>query len=534
VIVKTVAHRAVNWENVQGLVLYAYSKLAFAAYIPWRFTAESGCLVGKSSQAWLQDLIPRLTVARKEPAEVALNVALTWTGLKKLGATLEELSSFSTEFREGMAPQRTTSDTSFPRRCNVLGDIGANSPEFWEWGGWSRNSAEGIDGLLLLYALDETLLAALIKSEMGQMRGHIEFLQCPSGKGNSTALILRGQFRKSQDMFREHFGFVDGISQPIIDGTPKASRQGPAQTRISVVQPGEFVLGYVNERGYRVGYPIKSSEGTTAKAQDLTHNGTYLVFRQLEQNVPAFRAELSRTANATGQSESWVAARMVGRTIDGEPLIPASLYAKKKRLVAKFVEWVAERMGRPTHIDDPEKKRNNFLYYFEDRFGLSCPLGAHIRRANPRDTVIGPDPDTSLRLSKMHRIIRRGRPYGMPLDETPPERQDERRGMLFICLNADIAGQFEIIQHSWINNGRFGGLYGETDPILNYPGEARILTIQRPPTSEGMLRGDDDVRRHGRTPSPDNLEQFVTVRGGAYFFLPGIEALQFLADQLQK
>jgi Dyp-type peroxidase family len=532
--VKTVAHRAVNWENVQGLVLSGYSKLAFAAYIPWRFTADSGCLVGKSSQAWLQNLIPRLTVARKEPGEVALNLALTCTGLKKLGATLEELSWFSTEFCEGMAPQRTTSDASFPRRCNVLGDIGANSPEYWEWGGWSHNSAEGIDGLSLLYAPDETLLAALIKSEMDQMGGHIEFLQCPSRKGNSTALILRGQFRKSQDMLREHFGFVDGISQPIIAGTPKASRQGPAQTRISVVQPGEFVLGYVNERGYRVG----SSEGTPAKARDLTHNGTYLVFRQLEQNVPAFRAELRETANATGQSESWVAARMVGRTMDGEPLIPASLYEKKTSLGAKAREWVAKWVGRPKRIDDPEKMRNDFLYYFEDRFGLRCPLGAHIRRANPRDTVIGPDPDMSLRLSKMHRIIRRGRPYGTPLDETPPERQDERRGMLFICLNADIAGQFEIIQHSWLNNGRFGGLYSETDPILNYPGEARTLTIQRRPTSEGMLRGDGNGRQQrGRMRSADNadnLEQFVTVRGGAYFFLPGIEALQFLADQLQK
>jgi hypothetical protein len=100
--------------------------------------------------------------------------------------------------------------------------------------------------------------------------------------------------------------------------------------------------------------------------------------------------------------------------------------------------------------------------------------------------------------------------------------------MLFICLNADIAGQFELIQHSWINNGRFGGLYGEMDPIMNYPGEDRLLTIQRRPTSEGV----DRTRRRssgGRVGRAGTFEQFVTVRGGAYFFLPGIQALRLLA-----
>jgi deferrochelatase/peroxidase EfeB len=226
---------------------------------------------------------------------------------------------------------------------------------------------------------------------------------------------------------------------------------------------------------------------------------------------------------------------MVGRTQEGDPLIPASLYQKQGKQTyfrGRIGKWIAGLVGRPQSIGDPEQRRNDFLYYFEDRFGLRCPLGAHIRRANPRDTVIGPEPDISLRLSKMHRIIRRGRPYGSRLPEkTVAQIQDERRGVLFICLNADIAGQFELIQHSWINNGRFGGLYSETDPIMNYPGEAGILTIQRRPTSETVLRGDGPKRRRiDRTQDENNFEQFVTVRGGAYFFLPGIEALRSLAD----
>ena len=205
----------------------------------------------------------------------------------------------------------------------------------------------------------------------------------------------------------------------------------------------------------------------------------------------------------------WVKARLIGRERSGEPLISASADSSKPQ------KNQSSNNGEPlipTSTDSRkklERERNDFLYYFEDRFGLACPLGAHIRRANPRD-LIGPDPDTALRLSKMHRIIRRGRPYGKRWVKSD---RDEQRGMLFICLNADIAGQFEFIQHTWLNNGRFSALYGETDPISHYSEEDRVLTIQRRPTSERV----------------DGITQYVTVRGGAYFFLPGIQTLQFLA-----
>jgi deferrochelatase/peroxidase EfeB len=207
--------------------------------------------------------------------------------------------------------------------------------------------------------------------------------------------------------------------------------------------------------------------------------------------------------SSSQEDQNWVAARMIGRTRDGEPLIPRS-------------------------ADSRTTRRNDFLYYFEDRFGLRCPLGAHIRRANPRD-IVGPDPDTALRLSKMHRILRRGRPYGKPLGDLGKPVEDlgkpiedtgklvedtGERGMLFIALNADIAGQFELVQHTWINNGRFNGLYDETDPLIHFPGEKRLMTIQRRPTSLRV----------------ETLQQFVRVRGGAYFFLPGIQALRALAE----
>src|SRR5262249_47931764 len=132
------------------------------------------------------------------------------------------------------------------------------------------------------------------------------------------------------------------------------------------------------------------------QSRDLGRNGTYLVFRQLAQNVQCFKNFVSQTASLVygiqvpkKEQEDWVASQLIGRTRDGEPLISRSADS----------------------ADSPHHDRNDFLYYFEDRFGLACPIGAHIRRANPRD-ALGPDPDTALRLSKMHRIIRRGRLYG--------------------------------------------------------------------------------------------------------------------------
>jgi Dyp-type peroxidase family len=529
----------IEWHDVQGLVLSGYPQLPFGAYIPWQFLSPRGQAEAEAevraeteavteaevaaetktrAKAWLKSLTQRVMRAdayeeedqapgqprrptdlkmlkkggHKQPS--AINVALTASGLTKLGVSNDEPSRFSAEFWEGMAPQ-PKSENSTPRRTNILGDVGENSPDRWSWGGWDKPK---VDGLLLLYALCPNSLQTLIEEE----RLHMSGVAAPLPDAAGGPLILYGRIWPD---LKEHFGFKDGISQPIIDGTNEAARKSSKEARISVVKPGEILHGYLNERGARVSFSSAAQRGqsrsnrTPGPSRDLARNGTYLVFRQLEQNVEAFRSGIAKMAyrlrgNKDQKSKDWVAARMIGRTQEGDPLIPPSADSAITN-----------------------KSRNDFLYYFEDRFGLRCPLGAHIRRANPRD-IIGPDPDSGLRLSKMHRIIRRGRSYG---DKLPPSTRgkaangaDSPRGMLFIALNADIAGQFELIQHTWINNGRFNGLYEEMDPLVHFPGEKRVMTIQRRPTSLPV----------------DGLKQFVTVRGGAYFFLPGIQALRSLAE----
>jgi Dyp-type peroxidase family len=456
----------VEWEDVQGIVLSGFGELTRSAYLLWRFRPDD--LLGKKK--WLSGLAARLTPCQPAPGsntQPAMNLALTASGLRHLGIGRSALNSFSFEFLEGMAPAHAPG-MPIPRRTNILGDLGDSSPEHWDWGGWNEKTRE-VDGLLMLFAPEETL-DELIETELHAMDGIVD------GKPK----VLRGQLFPET---REHFGFVDGISQPKIEGRPKKNRDGnsgkqkPAIRPGSEVKPGEFLLGYKNERRARV---------TNGHGRDIRRNGTYLVFRQLEQDVPAFHDFVSKVADDLGETADWVAAHLLGRSKDGKPLVPGLRHS------------------------DEEGRHNNFLYHYEDQSGLKCPIGAHIRRANPRDSL-GPDPDTALRLSKMHRIIRRGRPYGERWEPNAANAGGER-GMLFIALNADIAGQFEMIQHSWINNPTFNGLYAGTDPISHFS-DGKAITIQSRPVN---LRVD--------RPKP-----FVRVRGGAYFFLPGIQALHDIA-----
>lgn len=459
----------VEWEDVQGIVLSGYGELKRSAYLLWRF--QSGDLPHK--RKWLSDLTRRLTPSQPRPSsntQPARNLALTASGLRHLGVDQSTLNSFSFEFLEGMAPARPRG-APIPRRTNVLGDLEDSSPEYWHWGGWNEETRE-IDGLLMLFA-EETGIDQLIQAEMKAMADIVD----------GEPIVLRGQLFPKE---KEHFGFEDGFSQPKIEGRPKKSKGADSKNGKSEIKPGaevktgEFLLGYENERKARV---------TNGHDRDIRRNGTYLVFRQLEQDVPAFNTFVSDVAKKIGETDEWVAARLLGRCKNGEPL-------------------VAEKPN-----GSEEDAKNNFLYYYEDRAGLRCPIGAHIRRANPRDSL-GPDPETALHLSKMHRIIRRGRPYGERWEPHGANGHGDKaeRGMLFIALNADITGQFEMIQHSWINNAHFNGLYTGTDPISHFP-DGEGITIQGRPANLRV----------------DRAKPFVTVRGGAYFFLPGLRALRDIA-----
>src|SRR5439155_18557927 len=182
---------------------------------------------------------------------------------------------------------------------------------------------------------------------------------------------------------REHFGFADGLSQPIVEGGQDLPRPGQGEPDgrggWRPLRAGEFVLGYEDEEGVLPPSP----------AAPIGHNGTFMVWRKLRQDVPRFRRFLAETAKATDRDEDWVAAKIVGRWRDGTPLV------------------VSPERPQEQIAGDPE--RVNDFVYGGDPDGIGCPLGAHARRTNPRDALGFGD-----RLTRRHRIVRRGMPYGPP------------------------------------------------------------------------------------------------------------------------
>jgi Dyp-type peroxidase family len=237
---------------------------------------------------------------------------------------------------------------------------------------------------------------------------------------------------------------------------------------------------------------------------DLGRNGSYLVFRQLRQDVRGFWQFLDgATKNPDGSSNPTtrlkLASQMVGRWPSGAPLL------------------------KTPDQDDPRlADANDFAYHQNDPYGFNCPIGAHVRRTNPRDSL-DPEPgsEQSIAVGKRHRILRRGREYGPAVD--PAEllsikksiAEDQDRGLHFLCLNANISRQFEFVQHTWVNNPHFDGLYADADPIIgtHYP-EGGTFTIQAKPVRKRLT----------------SLPRFVSVVGGAYFFMPGIRAIRYLAN----
>jgi len=316
----------------------------------------------------------------------------------------------------------------------------------------------------------------------------------------------------------EQFGFHDGISQPVIEGL--SSRQGtPANT----VKAGEFILGYANEYGQYTDRPMLPAaddpQGLLPRSAngmaDLGRNGTYLVFRTLRQDVEGFARFLTKASSRPDGTpdpvaRNLLAARMVGRWPSGAPLVKA-----------------------PRHDDPALADFNDFAYHAEDRFGLRCPIGAHVRRSNPRDSL-DPNPGSgeSVAIGKRHRLLRRGREYGPPFKPGEPGPESDpsvERGLQFVCFNANISRQFEFIQFTWINNPKFDGLYDDADPVIGARG--LLDAAGTAAAAEDMPNGDTfTIQARPIRQRVCDLPRFVTVRGGAYFFMPGIRALRYLAS----
>lgn len=483
-------------RDTQALVKTGFGKLRGGCYMLLR--------IGEAARArvWLRSLsLPSVgEIGGGKILEEVVQVALTAAGLRALGHDGKLIEEFAPEFIVGLADD--------PSRSRRLGDTGGNEPSRWDWGAGSREPHV----LLMLFAASDRIGALTAK-----LRGEAEIAGL-----SAIAALSTGDMNG-----REPFGFMDGISQPTLDLQGKRTPGTDADMDFhNIIAAGEVLLGYPNEYGLYTERPLLDPRAPGAAAlpvaedqtekRDLGRNGSYLVFRQLDQDVRGFWRWVRQTAGETGAVD--LAEAMVGRRMSGEPFTG---------------------LGNQDIPGIEDRVRNGFTYAF-DPDGRICPFGGHIRRANPRTGdfpggrtglikkliallgLTGTPEAGRIASSRFHRLLRRGREYGAwldPAEAANPGAGDPRSGLHFMCLNANLARQFEFVQGAWLASAKFGGMTGEQDPLLGnrqpFPGSQATDRFTRP-HAEGPCRVAQAV------------PQFVTVRGGAYFFLPGLRALAWL------
>jgi Dyp-type peroxidase family len=273
------------------------------------------------------------------------------------------------------------------------------------------------------------------------------------------------------DYAHDHFGYRDRMSQPVIEGSGEEPTPGSG----APLKAGEFILGYADEDGPPANLP---------QPEILARNGSYMAYRRLEEHVGKFR-DFLRANGSTPDEQELIAAKLMGRWRSGAPLV------------------LAPNKDDPVLGSDPQRN-NDFDYGKVDPHGYAVPLGSHIRRMNPRDTAAN---------MNRRRMIRRGGTYGPHLPEDALEDGIER-GIAAFIICASLIRQFEFAQNVWINDRNFHELGNERDPVCGNQDGTLEFKIPRRPIRKKIT----------------GLPAFTTVRGGAYFFLPGLKALRYLAS----
>lgn len=469
-------------ERTQGLVVSPFAHLQAAEALFLQFASGVG-------GAWLAALRGQIPVTDATgQSDPSAAIAFTWTGLKAMGLDIDALASFSDPFKQGMQQK--------DRRRRLSDDGAAAIAGVPLWGG-AEPDAEGappttVHAVLLLYARDvDALDVQCSKAETALAAYRVTIAR-------RVRLSLR---LDDQGVAREHFGFADGISQPAPFGPQIRLSNGAPATKDPWhgVAVGDILLGYLDAHGELAPGPLAPApsgpSGPLPRANapegyvDLGFNGSYLVIRELRQDVARFWASMDAAASAVNDAAVGaddIAAKVIGRTKDGVPLAAATPSLPLA--------------GQPA---------NAFGYFQADPHGFFCPLGSHIRRANPRDGLAPDDAGAPglLKFSNNHRILRRGRKFGPDIAD-PRIDDGAQRGLLFMCLNTDIERQFEFVQQNWLLNQTFATLLDETDPLLGPEGP---FTLPAQP-----------LRRRAQ------VETFVRFAGGEYFFLPSLPALDYL------
>jgi Dyp-type peroxidase family len=398
-----------------------------------------------------------------------LNVGFTKDGLTQLLPLKPKLES---SFEKGADHREIIKKMNDPPRSNWLKEF----------------VSDRIDGVFLLTGTD-----------MEPVTSRSNELLRLFGTSIKVVYSEIGNVRPGAQRGREHFGFLDGISQPGIRGLTPPSKPAyrpdyglPGQ---ALVWPGEFVFGYP---GQHPDDPLKPGPPPEMTAPWMK-NGSFMVFRRLEQKVPEFRRFVGEQAARLGIDRELLAARMVGRWKSGAPL------------------------ERAPWRDDPalgaDPRRNNDFAFGEDPYQRKCPYAAHIRKVYPRDDA------GRLAEAQRHRIIRAGIPFGPELE--PGETVTRHsRGLMFVCYQTSIERQFEYIQRSYANNPDFvagkarpggGALTPGFDPIIGQAPDGAPRSMDEP---------YPNYPAGNRRTTLNLMQEFVVLTAAGYFLMPSITALR--------
>ncbi len=321
-------------SDIQGIVLSGYGRFEFARFLLINIAEPV------KARSWLDEWRSKVTnaeqaetIRRKETqaSKTALQIALTYPGLIRLELPETVARKFAYQFQVGMTTER---------RIKYLGDSGKSYPGEWRWGGQGNKApvGEAIHMLLMIYGGEKRAFEDLLAEVQDSM---------PPG-----GLVQLQELETNRlPEHKEHFGFRDGISNPGIKGVDSGQ---------DLVEPGEFLLGYKNEYDLYAPRPlIEPSEDRHgilptdvegSGKHDLGRNGSFVVFRQLSQDVYGFWNEMRKAAQGTPLGPVALAAKMVGRWPNGTPLTVS-----------------------PDGEEPELETKNDFKYHAKDPYGLKCP-----------------------------------------------------------------------------------------------------------------------------------------------------------------
>ena len=267
----------IDYSDVQGTVLRGY-RVDLARHFILKITDSAAAkrLIGSMVDGTAG--MPQITTAKRwsSKPEFFVNIGFTCQGLKELGLTPGQLSTFDQGFQLG---------ATSPETAKTVGDVGNSAPDRWIGG---LSDGMSVHAILSLWVTDDPIVLEAVTARLREaFEGGMEELSSHDARALPDNRI--------------HFGYRDNIAQPTVSGAPP--RKHPIPDDQPVVKTGEFLLGYLNEYGstYKVD-PV-----------ELSTNSSYSSFRILEQDVAGFEAFLEKYAEQAKIDPETLAAKVCGR-----------------------------------------------------------------------------------------------------------------------------------------------------------------------------------------------------------------------------